>query len=76
MLLNGMLLRNCDWDPSYLRQLFSQDFYEFSDFWSSNTNDKELVKEVEKVEKYCPVVEDISIEDDILCTAVEKIEEE
>ena len=38
--------------------------------------DKDIVMETEKIECYCPVVEYISIEDSVLCTAVEQIEEE
>ena len=73
---DALLLRNTDWDPSYLKQLVSDDFYDFTELWSSNVKDTELVKEMEKVEKYSPIVEDISIDDDVLCTAVEKIEQE
>ena len=66
-----------DWDPSYLRKIFSHDFYEFSELWSDkNIKDTELVKQVEMVEKYSPIVEDISLDDETLCTAVEKIEDE
>ena len=58
-----------------MQQLLSQDFYDCDELWSSKIGDMELVKEVEKVERYSPIVEDISLED-ILCSAVEKIEEE
>ena len=68
--------RNWDWDPAYLSELLDEDFYDFSELWSSNIGDMELVKETERVEKYCPVVEDISIDDELLCSAVEKIESE
>ena len=34
------------------------------------------MKHVENMERYCPIVEDISLEDDILCSEVEKIETE
>ena len=73
-----MFTVNRDWDPSYLHELMSGDFFEFSELWTSNVGDNELVKETNRVERerYCPVVEDISIEDDVLCSAVEKIEEE
>ena len=73
---DGIYMRNRDWDPAYLLQIFSQDFHEFQDLWSTNVPDKDLVKEVEKVEKYCPIVEDISMDDESLCVAVERIEEE
>ena len=36
--------------------------------------DTDLVSEVEKIERYCPVMEDISLDDRTLCTAVEGIE--
>ena len=67
---------NRDWDPSYLRYIFSQDFYEFHDLWHSNVCDKELVKEAERTEHYSPVVEDISMDDDTLYEAVAQIEHE
>ena len=31
---------------------------------------------LKKMEKYCPIVKDISIEDEVLCSAVEQIEKE
>ena len=75
--LDYYLCRSNDWDPTYLSQIFSQDFHEFSELWnSSNIKDMGLVQEVEKIERYCPIVEDISIDDEVLCSAVEKIEDE
>ena len=72
-----LLMSNCDWDPAYLRELVGVDFFEFEDLWSTGVNDMELLQEVKHVEdKYCPVVEDISIDDEVLCSGVEKIEEE
>ena len=72
-----LMCANCDWDPSYLRQLFEEDFYEFSDLWvNSNVNDMELVQEADRMDKYIPIVEDISLDDETLCSAVEKIEHE
>ena len=62
-----------DWDPSYLSQSLSEDFFEFSDLWVRNSLDMELFKEVEK---YSPIVKDISMDDQTLCTAMEKIENE
>ena len=72
------LLQNRDWDPSYLSQLFSELFYyDFTDLWNTgNMNDMDLVSAVEKVEKYSPIVEDISLDDEVLCAAVEQIEDE
>ena len=45
---------NRDWDPMYLRYIFSQDFYDFRDLWMSNVGDNELVKVAEKTECYSP----------------------
>ena len=74
------LYNNRDWDPSYLAGIFTQDFYEFKDLWNnSNVNDVELVQAsqvVENVGKYEPIVEDISLDDETLCSAVEQIESE
>ena len=67
---------NRDWDPSYLSMLFSEDFNDFLDLWSSNMGDKELVNAVEKLERYSPIVEDISLDDNVLYQAVEQIEQE
>ena len=65
-----------DWDPLYLQSIFNVDFYDFTELWSGNIKDVELVKAVDDVEKYCPIVEDISMDDIELCNAVEQIEEE
>ena len=70
---------NHDWDPQYLREMISQDFYEFSDLWQNSICDKELVGAVDRVmasERYCPVFEDISIDDNTLYEAVAQIERE
>ena len=75
---DNMLKMNRDWDPSYLKQLFDEDFYDQGDLWKSNVCDDDLVNESFRVEreKYCPIIEDISMDDTTLCSAVEKIEEE
>ena len=65
---DDFLLRHRDWEPSYLSEILTQDFYEFSD--------TDWVREVEKVERYSPIVEEISLEDKVLCTAVENTERE
>ena len=70
------LKSNRDWDPSYFSMLFSDDFNDFSDLWSSNMGDKELVNAVEKLEIYSSIVEDISLDDNVLYQAVEQIEQE
>ena len=44
----------------------------------SNIGDEDLVKEVNRVEheRYCPITEDTSLDDEMLCTAVLEIESE
>ena len=46
--LDNVLLMNRDWDPTYLRDIFSEDFYEFKDLWSSYMNDMDLVEGIGK----------------------------
>ena len=55
------LWNNCDWDPSYLSDIVTQDFFNFNELWSYSTeiNNVDLVQKAEKVEKYCPIVERI-----------------
>ena len=68
---------NRDWDPSYLRYVIDQDFYDFRDLWANALPDEELLRATESSpERYCPIVEDISVDDDTLYEAVAKIEEE
>ena len=72
-----VLTSNFDWDLEYLQEIFKQDFYEIiNDLWCTEFSDMEVVDEACKIEKYCPVTEDISVDDDFLCSAVEKIESE
>ena len=73
---DSLIMEICDWDLNYLRVLFDQEFYDFTDHWKSNVMDSDLVKETEYAERYCPVVEDISLDDNVLYEAVEHIEEE
>ena len=73
---DSLLWRNRNWDPNYLLELISEDFYEFAELWDSDMADLDLISQVEQIEKYCPIVEDISLDNQILCSAVEKIEEE
>ena len=73
---DDMMARNRDWDPSYLGHLFSEDFYDFKDLWQSPVSDSQLVQDVANLDKYSPIVEDISMDDEVLCKAVEKIENE
>ena len=69
-------LLNCDWDPVYLESLFSVEFDDYSDLWVSNMNDTEFLDVVQSIERYSPIVEDISMDDNELCMAVEQIETE
>ena len=69
-------MANTDWDPLYLSYIFSQDFSEFRDLWVSNVGDKELVSATVATERYSPIVEDISMDDNTLYAAVAQIEEE
>ena len=75
-MVDYMMWMSRDWDPSYLAEVFSGDFDDMSELWSSNIGDQELVSEVEKMEKYQPIVEDISMDDEELCSVVETIESE
>ena len=67
---------NRDWDPVYLSDIFEEEFDDIESLWSSDVNDLELVSYIENMAKYIPIVEDISLDDDLLCSAVEQIEEE
>ena len=73
---DGILMCNKDWDPSYLRMLFDEDFYEFNNLWTSNVSDKEIITAEQSTSKYVPIVEDISIEDEVLCNAVDQVEKQ
>ena len=77
-LTNRIFTTNRDWDPSYLRYIFSQDFYEFRDLWTNSIADKELVKVAKATERepYAPIVEDILMDDASLYEAVMQIERE
>ena len=73
---DSIFLANRDWDPSYLKQIMPDDFYDFSKLWKIITSDNELLQASTTIDKYCPVVEDISMDDVTLCEAVEKIKKE
>ena len=72
---DAVLSSNRDWDPGYLASIFDMDFFEFNELWGNSVNNKQLVDAVRDVEKYNPIVEDISLDDNELCSAVEKIED-
>ena len=65
------LLLNRDWDPEYLQELFRTDFNDMSELWSDAVSDTEMNK---LADKYCPIVEDISMDDEELSHAVKTIE--
>ena len=71
---DSVYIRNLDWDPSYLKSIFDIEFDNYSDLWCSEMDDTELVNTVTELEKYFPIVEDISLDDIDLCNAVEKVE--
>ena len=55
-----------------------QDFYDFTEHWQNCLSDKELIdgERPGSGSWYCPLVEDISLDDDTLYEAVEQIEHE
>ena len=69
------LFLTLDWDPSYLACIFDADFYDMSELWDAELVSGSLLLDmVEKSEIYSPLVEDISLDDNVLCHAVEEIE--
>ena len=72
---------NLDWDPCYLSFIFDVEFDDMSDLWDfdQSSKDSELVEVMDgykKSDKYVPLVEDISLDDEFLRDAVETIEHE
>ena len=67
---------NHNWDPEYLESIFDVDFKDISDLWDNNMSDSELLEVANVVDRYCPIVEDISLDDNVLYSAVEQIEKE
>ena len=59
-----------DCDPS----IFDIEFHDISELWDNSMGDLELLDAVNYVEKYSPIVEDISIEDETLFSDVEQID--
>ena len=43
-ILDRIFAMNRDWDPQYLRKIFSEDFYEFKDLWLNSVSDMELLE--------------------------------
>ena len=72
-----VFVTNLDWDPQYLMECVTQEFYDFTEHWQNCLSDKELIDgERPRPGSYCPLVEDISLDDDTLYEAVEQIEQE
>ena len=68
------LISNLDWDPGYLSMLFESDFNDMSDLWNDSlgVSDSEILHAMDT--RYCPIIEDISIDYECLYNAVEVIE--
>ena len=64
MILTLPTCSKCLWD----------DLYEINNLWTSNINDIDLLQEIEKIERYFPITEDISLDDEVLCSTIEQIE--
>ena len=48
-----LLWSSKDWDPSYLTDIVTQDFYDFSELWNcGNVSDQVLVKDVTFIEHF------------------------
>ena len=69
-----------DWDPVYLASIFDREFDDMSELWnaSGSVSDSDLLQGITSMEnnKYSAIVEDISLDDDVLYSAVEHIEHE
>ena len=75
ILVNSMEL----WDPYYLNNLFKEDFDNVdTNVFNSSVSDSDLLKSIECMENmlYQPIVEDITMDDNDLLTAVNQIESE
>ena len=70
------LIGNLDWDPAYLALIFDSDFEDMSELWndSLSVSDSKILHAMDT--KYCPIIEDITIDDDCLVSAIEAIENE
>ena len=71
------IFANLDWNPQYLCVIFDEDFYDMAYLWNSpdSVSDNELLESVNS-DSYKPIIEDISLDDDVLVDAVDKIESE
>ena len=73
---DDLLMQNIDWDPVYLASIFDTEFSDCSELWVNEMDDSQLLEVVEQSERYSPIVEDISLDDNVLYLAVEQIETE
>ena len=77
--MDDLFSDNRDWDPVYLAGIFDVEFEDLLDMWNSDglsDSDLSVAMEAFEQEKYCPVVEDILMDDSTLCSAVKAIERE
>ena len=70
--LDGALTCNSDWDPMYLSEIFSQDFFVLIICGQVIVCPRPHSC-VETIKRYNPLVEDISLDDETLCQAVEEM---
>ena len=73
---DSYLISNPDWDPCYLRNNFEES-QNMVKLLNESMDDDTLLNEVSKIENresYCPVTEDISLDDEVLVCAVKAIE--
>ena len=75
---DSCFVTNRDWDPGYLSEIMLCDWYEFDDHWKSNVTDQDIVDGMKylSVDKYSPVIEDISLDDETLSKEVDRVEYE
>ena len=52
------------------------DFFDFKEHWEMSLSDIELLKTEGATDRYCPLVKDISLDDQTLYEAVEPIKHE
>ena len=69
-----VFITNRDWDPHYLRELVTEDFYDFTEHWKGLSDMELVAAEGSSEARYCPVTEDISLDDDTLYEVVAQIE--
>ena len=75
------LFARLDWDPEYLCTIFEEDFNDIDGLWNFEICSDQDLLEMAQIsncldDKYVPVVEDISLDDNVLLNAVDQIESE